>query len=127
MRWLDGRQLAKGFRPVHARAWGQVMAQLHEYATVWQPPDRFTRPHWDWEGQLGKDGMLWDYPIEEMVASMPTQYQEPFKADVSFESHSTIQLGGQEIEDSIKIEKDHPSHILLPVIPDPVYGKGDAE
>ena len=78
MRWVDGRTLTKGFRPAHLRAWGQMMARLHEFSAHWEPPQGFQRPHWDWEGQLG--GAVLQYPTEELVASMPEQYQEPFEA-----------------------------------------------
>jgi Ser/Thr protein kinase RdoA (MazF antagonist) len=77
MRWIDGRRLTKGFRPNHLRAWGQVMARLHEFAASWQPPEGFKRPHWDWDGQLG--GRDFRHPLEELVASMPERFQEPFQ------------------------------------------------
>jgi Ser/Thr protein kinase RdoA (MazF antagonist) len=79
MHWVDGRRLGQGYRPLHARACGRLMGQLHAYAAGWQPPQGFSRPHWDWEGQFGKDGMLGRFPVEELVASMPLPYQEPFK------------------------------------------------
>jgi Ser/Thr protein kinase RdoA (MazF antagonist) len=77
MRWMDGRQLTKGLRPHHARAWGKLVAQLHQFAAGWQPPAGFDRPHWDWHGQLGGRGFR--RPVEELVASMPEQFQEPFQ------------------------------------------------
>jgi Ser/Thr protein kinase RdoA (MazF antagonist) len=77
MRWIDGRRLTKGFRPHHFQAWGQMAARLHEYAAGWQPPAGFSRPHWDWAGQLG--GRDFQYSVDELVASMPKQYQEPFQ------------------------------------------------
>jgi Ser/Thr protein kinase RdoA (MazF antagonist) len=76
MRWMDGRRLTTGFRPSHFRAWGQMMARLHESSAGWQPPEGFERPHWDWEGQLG--GREFRCTVEELVALMPQHLQEPF-------------------------------------------------
>ena len=52
MRWLDGRKLTQGLRPSHFRAWGQMMARMHQFAAGWQPPEGFARPHWDWHGRV---------------------------------------------------------------------------
>jgi Ser/Thr protein kinase RdoA (MazF antagonist) len=49
MRWLDGRRMLDGLRPKHFQSWGEVMGQLHNFSASWQPPNEFTRPHWDWE------------------------------------------------------------------------------
>jgi Ser/Thr protein kinase RdoA (MazF antagonist) len=76
MRWVDGRRLENGFRPKHFWAWGQMVARLHEFSTNWQPPEGFKRPHWDWAGQLG--GREFIRPVDEYVALMPGQLQEPF-------------------------------------------------
>lgn len=77
MRWVDGRKRTTGYRPHHFRAWGQMVARLHAFAAGWQPPDRFERFVWDWEGLLGGRGF--DYGVEELVASMPVRLQEPFR------------------------------------------------
>jgi Ser/Thr protein kinase RdoA (MazF antagonist) len=77
MRWIDGRRLTKGFRPSHFRAWGRIVARLHQFSAGWRPPERFERPVWDWEGQLG--GRYFDSGIEELVASMPARLREPFQ------------------------------------------------
>ncbi len=77
MRWLDGRPLADGLRPNRVQAWGRLAAQLHRFSMGWQPPAGFKRPHWDWKGQLG--GGVFNYPTDELVASMPKQFQEPFQ------------------------------------------------
>ena len=77
MRWLDGRRLTKGFRPSHLRAWGQMMARLHQQSGNWQPPEGFRRPHWDWYGQLGGREFRWS--LDELVATMPEALKEPFQ------------------------------------------------
>ncbi|MGD9099113.1 MAG: phosphotransferase, partial [Anaerolineae bacterium] len=77
MRWVDGRRLTKGFRPGHFRAWGQMMARLHEFSARWQPPEGFKRPHWDWSGLLG--GRDFIRPVEKYEAMMPQPYREPFR------------------------------------------------
>jgi Ser/Thr protein kinase RdoA (MazF antagonist) len=92
MRWLDGRKLCKGLRPKHLVALGQVVARLHEFATTWRAPAGFVRPHWDWEAQLG--GSEFDHSREELVASMPPQFQEPFEI-ISQEARRVMQSLGK--------------------------------
>jgi Ser/Thr protein kinase RdoA (MazF antagonist) len=77
MRWVDGRQRTTGLRPRHFRAWGRMVARLHAFAAGWQPPERFQRYVWDWEGLLGGRGF--GCSVEELVASMPRHLQEPFQ------------------------------------------------
>lgn len=77
MRWMNGRKLTKGFRPLHFELLGQMMARLHEFSVIWQPPDDFERPIWDWEGQFG-DRYFWA-PMDEVLATMPKKYKEPFE------------------------------------------------
>lgn len=53
IRWVDGRKLSQGLQPAHFRALGRMIARLHKFSAIWQPPEGFERPVWDWEGQLG--------------------------------------------------------------------------
>ncbi len=76
MRWVAGRQLDKGLRPHHLRSLGTVVAALHNFSAQWQPPDGFSRWHWDWEGQL--NGRDFDCPVAELVGLMPAELQQPF-------------------------------------------------
>jgi Ser/Thr protein kinase RdoA (MazF antagonist) len=91
MRWIDGRRLTAGFRPSHFRAWGRMVAQLHQFSSGWQPPEAFERPVWDWDGQLG--GRYFRRPVHEMVASMPEHLREPFQI-VSEDARSVMQSLG---------------------------------
>jgi Ser/Thr protein kinase RdoA (MazF antagonist) len=77
MRWLDGQKIQKGLHPHHLTALGRVVAQLHEFAAGWQPPTGFSRFVWDWNSQLG--GSMFKHSREELVASMPSKFQEPFE------------------------------------------------
>jgi Ser/Thr protein kinase RdoA (MazF antagonist) len=77
MRWVDGHHITKNLLPQHASAWGRLVARLHQFSVSWQPPEGFTRPEWDWEGQLGNGELC--TPVAELVASMPERFQEPFK------------------------------------------------
>ncbi len=92
MRWVGGRHLNQGLRPHHARAWGRLIARLHEFSAGWQPPQGFNRPHWDWAGQLG--GRDFRQPVEELVASMPKPYQEPFQT-VSRQARQVMESFGK--------------------------------
>ena len=92
MRWLDGQRFHHGLRPKHLSALGQVVAQLHEFAATWQPPAGFTRHHWDWGAQLG--GNMFEHSREELVASMPPQFQEPFQ-NVSMEAKQVMSSLGK--------------------------------
>ena len=72
-----GEDYRKGLQPKHLTALGQVVAQLHNFSAGWQPPAGFTRPHWDWDSQLG--GSMFRHPMEQIVASIPPKFKEPFQ------------------------------------------------
>jgi len=92
MRWLDGKKMDKGLRPKHLTALGQVVARLHAFSSSWQPPAGFTRPHWDWDAQLG--GSMFRHSREELVASMPSHFQGPFQT-VSQEARRVMESLGK--------------------------------
>jgi Ser/Thr protein kinase RdoA (MazF antagonist) len=77
MRWLDGRSFHRGLRPRHLTALGHVVAHMHSFSAGWQPPAGFTRPHWDWDSQLG--GSMFRHPMGQIVDSIPTKFREPFQ------------------------------------------------
>ncbi len=89
--WLDGRKLDKRLGPRHLKALGRVVAQLHDFSAVWQPPDGFTRPKWDWDAQLG--GSLFECDRDELVRSMPLQFQEPFMTLANDAQQTMTRLG----------------------------------
>lgn len=52
--WLPGESLKpEQITPGHARAMGELLARLHDYAAGWQPPAGFARPRLDAEGLFG--------------------------------------------------------------------------
>jgi len=111
MRWIDGQRLTTGFRPGHFRAWGRMMARLHEFSAGWQPPEGFERPHWDWAGQLG--GAEFRIPVEELVASMPQHLQEPFQI-VSQEARQVMEGLGKGPDAYGLIHSDmYPENVLF--------------
>ena len=77
LRWMDGRKMNKGCRPVYLQALGRMVAELHAFTSCWQPPDGFSRPRWDWDAQLG--GVLFDVSRAVLVDSMPERFREPFE------------------------------------------------
>jgi Ser/Thr protein kinase RdoA (MazF antagonist) len=92
MRWVDGQQLSeKSLRPSHVKAWGQLVGRLHKFASTWKPPKGFTRFHWNWDGILG-NGVLQE-PVDELIASMPGKYREPFET-VSAETKAAMAILG---------------------------------
>jgi Ser/Thr protein kinase RdoA (MazF antagonist) len=111
LRWLDGRKLEKGLRPKHLMALGQVMARLHDFSAIWQPPAGFTRPCWDWDGQLG--GRSFGQPVEELVDSMPIPFQAPF-LQVSQEARQAMQALGNGADAFGLIHADmYPENVLF--------------
>ena len=72
LEWIDGCQLGTSegglggeLRDVERtyRTVGDIMARLHNQATVWPLPDGFQRPNWDAEGLVGERplwGRFWD-------------------------------------------------------------------
>ena len=110
LRWLNGRKLNKGLRPRHINALGRLVAQLHEFSSTWQPPENFSRPTWDWEAQLG--GRLFDVGLDELIDSMPTQFQEPFRI-VSQKTKNAMEKLGQRADAFGLIHADlYPENIL---------------
>jgi Ser/Thr protein kinase RdoA (MazF antagonist) len=111
MRWIDGRRLTKGFRPNHFRAWGRMMARLHEFAVSWKPPEGFNRPHWDWAGQLG--GRDFRRPLGELVSSMPERFREPFQV-VSHQAREVMEGLGKGSDAYGLIHADmYPENVLF--------------
>lgn len=52
--WLDGAALApEDMTPDHARAMGDLLARLHDFAARWPAPAGFVRPRLDAEGLFG--------------------------------------------------------------------------
>lgn len=56
-RWVDGRFMRKGIRPVHLRRLGRMAAELHDFAEGWVIPDGFDRPDLGW-GSEGRPGRM---------------------------------------------------------------------
>ena len=89
--WLDGRKLNKGLRPKHLHDLGRVMAQLHNFTAAWEPPKDFKRPDWDWESQLG--GSHFSSSLAELLATVPTRFQAPFKTISQEAKEAMTRLG----------------------------------
>jgi len=77
MRWIDGYHLTTRLHPRRAYALGRLVARLHCFSAAWQPPEGFTRFHWDWDGQFGESELS---DTAALIASMPVRFQEPFQA-----------------------------------------------
>jgi Ser/Thr protein kinase RdoA (MazF antagonist) len=92
MRWLDGQKLQRRLCPKHLSTLGQVVARMHNFSANWNPPAGFSRPHWDWDAQLG--GSMFEHSMEELIASMPPEIQEPFQI-VSDEARRAMETLGK--------------------------------
>lgn len=111
LRWLDGHKLNHSLRPHHLRSLGEEVAQLHLFAAAWRPPSGFFRPVWDWETQLG--GADFDQPLAELVASMPSQFQQPF-VDVSRCTQDAMNALGRDSDAFGLVHADlYPENILF--------------
>ena len=111
MRWLDGQRFHHGLRPKHLTALGQVVARLHTFSAGWQPPAGFARPHWDWESQLG--GSMFEQSRQELVDSMPYQFQQPFQI-VSQEAKRAMESLGKRPDAYGLIHADlYPENVLF--------------
>jgi Ser/Thr protein kinase RdoA (MazF antagonist) len=97
-------------RPSHLTALGSAVAQLHEFAAHWKPPKRFTRFTWDWGSILG--GSMFEHPREELVATMPRKFQEPFEV-VSREAKRVMKSLGKNADAFGMIHADlYPENVL---------------
>jgi Ser/Thr protein kinase RdoA (MazF antagonist) len=113
MRWIDGKHLSNRFRPAHLKALGRFVAKLHRFAAGWQPPDGFSRYHWDWGGLFGRNGNLCGQPTEELVASMPKKFRTPYKT-VSQEVQNVMDEFGKGQDAYGMIHADlYPENILF--------------
>ncbi len=111
MHWLDGRRLRAGFKPKHFIALGQTVARLHAFSAGWQPPTGFTRPHWDWDSQLG--GCMFRHPMAEVVATIPEKFQQPFSI-ISSEAKDAMERLGKGPDAYGLIHSDlYPENVLF--------------
>jgi Ser/Thr protein kinase RdoA (MazF antagonist) len=108
--WLPGRKMNKGLRPKHLQALGCLVARLHSFSVNWQPPEGFTRPKWDWNAQLG--GSLFEVDREELICTMPSHFQEPFRI-LSREAQQVMSQLGESPEVFGLIHADlYPENVL---------------
>ena len=49
LNWVNGSPLDSEPTSTQARQVGELMAQLHQYTSLWELPSGFTRPKYDWE------------------------------------------------------------------------------
>ncbi len=111
MRWVDGRVLSRGFRPLHFRAIGEMVASMHNFAAQWNAPEGFTRPEWDWHGQLG--GKHFRQPLEEIIEEIPEEFREAF-LEVSNQSKQVMEDLGKSPSSYGLIHADlYPENILF--------------
>lgn len=92
--WLRGAPLGKSAEPLGPgrgpalfRAIGTEMARLHAAWDAWQPPDWFTRGHWDHAGLVGESplwGRFWDNPtLDEADRALVRRLREVAGAELA--------------------------------------------
>ncbi|MCU0486403.1 MAG: phosphotransferase [Anaerolineales bacterium] len=55
LRWIKGRSVKDHFGPAHLRMQGRLMARLHNFSTIWQPPAGLCKRRFDWDGLFVND------------------------------------------------------------------------
>jgi Ser/Thr protein kinase RdoA (MazF antagonist) len=111
MKWLDGRRYLQRLQPKQMTALEKVVADLHTFSTGWQPPAGFSRPHWNWDSQLG--GSLFRHSVEELVDSMSLRAKVPFQV-ISREAKMVMDAFGKGIEAYGLIHADlYPENVLF--------------
>ena len=111
LRWVDGRVLSEGFRPHHFHAVGEMIAHLHNFSAQWTPPPNFTRPEWDWQGQMG--GEHFRQPLDEIIAAIPDRFREAF-LEVSGKTKQVMDQLGKSSQVYGLIHSDlYPENILF--------------
>jgi len=78
LRWLDGRIFEESAHPVHLRRLGAAMAQLHEHADSWTPPDGFVRIDWNHEAFFGNVMIYGETPAEQCWELLPDELRARF-------------------------------------------------
>lgn len=78
LRWLKGRLLTRGIKPEHYSAQGQLMAQLHNHAQIWKPPQGLKKRSFDYKG-LFEDDAGAGFPNAKAWPLLPKRYSEPYK------------------------------------------------
>jgi Ser/Thr protein kinase RdoA (MazF antagonist) len=76
--WQGGRMQAANPRPVHFRRLGGVLAQLHEHASTYEPPNGFVRMRWDWETFFGNTMEYGGVPAAGCWELLPTAVRAQF-------------------------------------------------
>jgi Ser/Thr protein kinase RdoA (MazF antagonist) len=93
LRWIPGRRVNHRLRPVHFRSLGYLMARLHEHAVHWQPPEGFTRRHWDGDGLFGDEAGL-NLPARQVWALLPEPHRASF-GQVADETRALMDAWGK--------------------------------
>jgi len=78
LRWLKGRSVTRGIRPEHYEAQGRLMAGLHNFAALWQPPPGLAKRKYDWDG-LFRDDAGAGLPASEAWSLLPQEYLRDFE------------------------------------------------
>ncbi len=69
--------MTRGVGSQHYRAHGRLLAQLHDHAARWTPPQGFTRLAYDWDG-LFDEGTGTGVPARTLWELVPQRYYRSF-------------------------------------------------
>lgn len=78
LRWVKGRYVIKNIQPYHFRAQGRIMAQLHNHASQWQPPDDYMKRRFDRAGLFENDAGA-GMPNSKAWPLLPPKYSDLFR------------------------------------------------
>ncbi|UCE23679.1 MAG: phosphotransferase [Candidatus Zixiibacteriota bacterium] len=113
LRWLDGRFISKRLTDRHIRAWGRLMAQLHEHASQWRFSEGFTRPRRDWDG-LFSNAARFEFPASELWQAIPDEYRKCFRAVIDDLKAAMNELGlGPEVFGLVHADLDINTNVLF--------------
>jgi len=94
LRWMKGRNHNRSARPVHLYRLGGVLAQLHNHADGWRPPDGFVRIRWDHEAYFGNTMVYGNVDAADAWTLLPANLQRDFER-VAEEVSNVMGLLGQ--------------------------------
>jgi len=78
LRWMKRSNHSRSARPIHLERLGGVLAQLHNHADAWVPPDGFVRIRWDHEAFFGNVMVYGNVDAADAWTLLPANLRRTF-------------------------------------------------